>query len=139
MVNQQTLEGNWNEIKGRIRTRWGQLTDDDLSQFHGEVDQLVGTIQRKTGEGRDAIEKYLSELSGSAASTLGQAAENFRQYSNRASESLQSTARQAADQVRGGYIEAERFVRDRPGESLAICFGAGLVAGALVALMINSK
>ena len=49
MVNQQALEGNWNVIKGKIRTHWGQLTDDDLPQFHGEVDKLVGTIQRKNG------------------------------------------------------------------------------------------
>ncbi len=139
MINQQTLEGNWNEIKGKIRTHWGQLTDDDLSHFHGEVDKLVGTIQRKTGEGRDAIENYLNELSGSAASTIGQAAEGVRQYTNRASETVQNTAKQAADQVRAGYVEAERFVHDRPRESLAICFGVGLVAGVLVATMLNSK
>ena len=114
MFNQQTLEGNLNEIKGKIRTRWGQLTDDDLSQFHVEVDKLVGTIQRKTGEGREAIENYLNELSGSACSTVGQSAESVRQYTNRAAETVQDTAKQAADQVRAGYIEAERFVRDRP-------------------------
>ena len=139
MANQQTLEGNWNEIKGKIRTRWGQLSDDDLSQFHGEVDKLVGTIQRKTGEGRDTIEKYLNELSGFTASTFGQAAESVRQYSNRASESVHNTAKQAADQVRASYVEAERLVRDRPGESLAICFGVGLVAGVLISMMLSSK
>ena len=139
MVNQQTLEGNWNEIKGKIRTRWGQLTDDDLSQFHGEVDKLVGTIQRKTGEGRDAIERYLNDLSGSAASTFGQAAESVRQYSSRASETLQDTAKQAAEQLRAGYAETERFLRDRPRESLAICFGVGLVAGVLISMMLSSK
>jgi uncharacterized protein YjbJ (UPF0337 family) len=139
MVSQQTLEGNWNEIKGKIRTRWGQLSDDDLSQFHGEVDKLVGTIQRKTGEGRDTIEKYLNELSGFTASTFGQAAESVRQYSNRASESVHNTAKQAADQVRASYVEAERLVRDRPGESLAICFGVGLVAGVLISMMLSSK
>ncbi len=128
MLNQQTLKGNWNEIKRKIRSRWGQVSDDDLTQVHGEVEQLVGTIQRKTGEGRDAIERYLGELSGSAASTLEQTADSVRQYSGRAVETVQNTARQAADQVRSGYAEAERFVRDRPGESLALCFGMGLVA-----------
>ncbi len=139
MVNQQMLEGNWNEIKGKIRTHWGQLTDDDLSQFHVEVDKLVGTIQRKTGEGRDVIERYLNDLSGPAASTLGQAAESVRQYSQRAAETVQNTAQQAAGQVRAGYIEAERLVRNRPGESLAVCFGVGLVAGVLVGILVGSK
>jgi uncharacterized protein YjbJ (UPF0337 family) len=139
MVNQQILQGNWNEIKGKIRTRWGQLADEDLSQFHGEVDRLVGTIQRKTGEGREAIENYLNNLSGSAASGFGQAAESVRQYTHRATETVQNTAKQAAGQVRAGYVEAERLVQNRPGESLAFCFGAGLVVGVLLGMMIGSK
>jgi len=52
-VNQQTLEGNWNEIKGKLHERWGQLTQDDLQRARGDVDQLVGLIQRKTGEARN--------------------------------------------------------------------------------------
>jgi uncharacterized protein YjbJ (UPF0337 family) len=139
MVNQQILEGNWNEIKGKIRTRWGQLADEDLSQFHGEVDKLVGTIQRKTGEGRESIEKYLNEISTSAGSSIGQVSDTAREYTQRASETAQNVAKQAADQVRAGYIEAERFVRDRPAESLAVCFGAGLVVGVLVGMMINAR
>ena len=50
MINQQTLLGNWNEIKGKLRSNWGSLTDDDLTIIDGNVDQLVGAIQRKTGE-----------------------------------------------------------------------------------------
>ena len=139
MVNQQILEGNWNEIKGKLRTRWGQLADEDLSQFHGEVDKLVGTIQRKTGEGREAIERYLNEVSGATASGLGQATESVRQYTQRASEGVQHTARQAADQLRAGYGEAERLVHERPGQSLAVCFGMGLVAGVILGMLISSK
>ena len=139
MINQQTLQGNWNEIKGKLRNRWGQLTDDDLSQFHGEVDKLVGTIQRKTGEGREAVEKFLSEVSGSAASAVGQAAESVRQYTQRAADGVQSTSKQAMDQLRVGYGEAQRLVHDRPGEALAVCFGAGLVTGVIVGIMMSSK
>ncbi len=139
MANQQTLQGNWNEIKGRIRSHWGQLTDDDLSHFHGEVDSLVGAIQRKTGEGRESIEKYLNELTASAGSTIGQAAESVRQYTQRATESMQTTARQAADQLRSGYGEAEHFVQDRPAESMAVCFGAGVVTGVLLGILFSSR
>jgi uncharacterized protein YjbJ (UPF0337 family) len=139
MINQQILEGRWNEIKGRIRSHWGQLTDDDLPQFHGEVDKLIGAIQRKTGEGREAIEKYLNEVSGSAALAFGQTAEQVRRFSNQAAENLQRTAQQAADQVRVGLDGAEQFVRDRPRESLAICFGVGLVTGVLLSMLLSSK
>ena len=52
MVNEQVLSGKWNEISGKIREKWGQLTDDDMQTFHGNATQLVGLIQRKTGEAR---------------------------------------------------------------------------------------
>jgi uncharacterized protein YjbJ (UPF0337 family) len=74
MTSQQTLEGEWNEIRDKLRQKWGQLTDDDLPQIRGGAEQIVGIIQRKTGEAREAIERYLQEVSGSAASTMGTAA-----------------------------------------------------------------
>ena len=139
MVNQQILQGRWNEIKGRLRSHWGQLTDEDLPQFHGEVDKLIGVIQRKTGEGREAIENYLNEVSGTAASAFGQTAENVRRFSNQAAENFQHSAEQAAAQFRAGLDGADRFVRDRPRESLAICFGVGLLTGVLVSVLLSSK
>ena len=124
MINQQILEGNWNEIKGKLREKWGQLTDDDLPQIRGEAEQIVGIIQRKTGEAREVVEEYLQEISGGAAS----AAATVRDY-----------AQHASDQVRAGYTKADRFVRDRPGESLLVCFGVGLITGVVIALSLRSR
>jgi len=139
MTNLQIVEGNWNDIKGKLRQRWGQLTDDDLPQLCGDADQIVGIIQRKTGEGREAIERYLLEISGSAASAMGTAVGTVLDYAQHASETVQHTAQQAADQMRAGYNEAERFVRNRPGESLAACFGAGLITGVVLTLLLRSR
>jgi uncharacterized protein YjbJ (UPF0337 family) len=139
MANQQILEGNWNEIKGKLRQKWGQLSDDDLPQIRGDVEQIIGAIQRKTGEAREAIEGYLQEMAGGSASAIGTAAEAAYGYAQSASETVQHTAKQAADQVRAGYREAERFVRDRPGESLLVCFGVGLITGVVVALSLRSR
>ena len=105
MTNQQILEGDWNAIKGKLQEKWGQLTDSDLLQVRGDVNQLVGTIQRKTGEGREAIETYLQELSGSAASAIGTAAETVRDYAQQASETVQHTAKQAAGQMQPAMTE----------------------------------
>jgi uncharacterized protein YjbJ (UPF0337 family) len=124
MLNQQILEGNWNEIKGKLRQKWGQLTDDDFLQIRGEADQIVGILQRKTGEAREAIERYLQEISGSAVSTAG----TVRDY-----------AQHAADQVHAAYDKADCFVRGRPGESLLVCFGLGLITGVVIALSIRSR
>ena len=138
-MNQQTLDGNWNEIKGKVREKWGQLTDSDLPQRQGDVEQLVGIIQRKTGDGRESIEKFLQQMSGSAASAMGTAAETVRDYAQHASESVQHTAEQAAGQMRARYEEGERFVRNRPGESLLVCFGLGIIIGAGIALWMRSR
>ena len=89
MVNQQTLQGNWNELKGKLREKWGQLTNDDLQTAHGNVDQLIGLIQRKTGEARTGIEQFLEQATANGSSTLGQAAESAREYAHQAMETVQ--------------------------------------------------
>ena len=143
MVNQQMLQGNWNEIKGKLRTKWGQLTDDDLTRFNGDVDQLVGTIQRKTGEARDSIEKFLDQLGSGGGSAVAQATEAIGSYAQKAAETVQEQYGQAADYAQhafnDGYRQAEDMVKQRPAESLAVCFGAGLVAGLVVGLMMRSR
>jgi uncharacterized protein YjbJ (UPF0337 family) len=150
MANQQTLQGDWNVIKGKLRSRWGQLTDNDLAEGRGEFEQLVGTIQRKTGEGREAIERYLRELSSEASATMGavtekaqqyasQAGQYASQYASQAGEALQQAGEQAAEQISEGYRQAERVVRDQPAISVAVCFGVGVLTGLLVAALLRMR
>lgn len=138
-VNQQTLEGNWNEIKGKLRERWGNLNQDELQQAKGNVDQLVGLIQRQTGEAREKVESFLAELTTNGSGAVSRAAENVRNYAHQAAENVQGMSQQASDKMRAGYEETERMVRERPMESLAVCFGAGLVTGIFVGLVLRSK
>lgn len=44
-----TLAGNWTQVRGEVKERWGQLTDDDMLQIEGKRDKLVGTLQEKYG------------------------------------------------------------------------------------------
>lgn len=136
-INQQTLEGNWNEIKGKLHEKWGQLSQDDLARAKGNVDQLVGVIQRKTGEARERIEQYLTDLTAGGAGVVSKAAEAVRGYANQAAGNVQDYAGQAGDYVRGGYAQTERMVQQRPMESLLVGFGAGMVAGVVVGLMMR--
>ena len=150
MVNEQTLQGNWNEIKGKLREKWGQLTNDDLQQAQGNTDQLIGLIQRKTGEARNAVEKFLTDATAGGSSTVGQAAETAREYAQHAMETVQHRSKQAADQlqqrystaadsVRHGYEEAETMIRDRPAESAAVCFGVGMLVGVVLGLTMRGR
>lgn len=139
MVNAQTIQGNWNEIKGKLRNRWGQLTNDELQQFSGNVDQLVGAIQRKTGETRNAIEHYLEELSSSGASTFAKASETVRDYAQQATGAVQESSQKAAESMRQSYADAEHMIRQRPGESVALCFGVGMLIGVVLGLSLRSR
>ena len=51
------LKGQWNELKGRVKERWGDLTNDDLDRIEGRRDQLVGAIQQQYGRSRDEVER----------------------------------------------------------------------------------
>jgi len=73
-INAQELQGQWTKLRGQVKEKWGQLTDDDLQIHGGNVDQLVGKIQQRTGEGREAIEKFLGDLTSHGASAISQAA-----------------------------------------------------------------
>ena len=55
------IKGNWNVIKGSLKQRWGQLTDDDLQYVEGQEQELIGRIQKRTGETREAIQEALEE------------------------------------------------------------------------------
>ncbi len=55
------IKGDWNIIKGRLKQKWAILTDDDLHYVEGKQDELLGRIQKVTGETREAIEKALKE------------------------------------------------------------------------------
>jgi uncharacterized protein YjbJ (UPF0337 family) len=139
MANQQTLQGSWNEIQGKIRERWGQLTDDDLQNVKGNVDQLVGLIQRKTGEARRSIESYINELTSDGAGVANRAMESAREYTNQAASAVRHGYENVADEMRDRYSQAERMIHDRPATSAAVALGAGVCLGILVGLCLRSR
>jgi uncharacterized protein YjbJ (UPF0337 family) len=139
MVNQLELQGRWNEVKGQIQRRWGQLTDEDLRGLEGKADELVGTIQRKTGEARDKIENYLEELVVEGSSAFRRASESARQYATDAAGRFQEQYENVAEGIRSGYEEAAEMVRKRPAESAAVVFGAGLIVGVVLGMMMRSR
>jgi uncharacterized protein YjbJ (UPF0337 family) len=60
-MNQLQLKGNWNIAKGKLKQQWGDLTDDDLDYTEGRKDELVGRIQKRTGQSREAVEKAIED------------------------------------------------------------------------------
>ena len=55
------IKGDWNITKGKLKQKWAKLTDDDLSYVAGKQEELLGRIQKRTGETREAVEKAIKE------------------------------------------------------------------------------
>ena len=55
------IKGDWNITKGKLKQKWASLTDSDLEYTEGKLEELVGRIQKRTGENREAVEKAVKE------------------------------------------------------------------------------
>jgi len=55
------IKGDWNITKGKLKQKWAKLTDSDLQFAEGKSEELIGRIQKRTGETREAVEKALKE------------------------------------------------------------------------------
>jgi uncharacterized protein YjbJ (UPF0337 family) len=60
-MNWDTIEGNWKQLKGRAREKWGKLTDSDFEMIAGKKDQLVGRIQQRYGIQKEEAQKQAEE------------------------------------------------------------------------------
>lgn len=60
-MNKHTLKGEWNQLKGSVKQKWGELTDDDLDQIEGNRDKLVGRVQERYGHSKDAAERDVDD------------------------------------------------------------------------------
>jgi uncharacterized protein YjbJ (UPF0337 family) len=61
------IKGDWNITKGKLKQKWAKLTDDDLQYTEGKQEELVGRIQKLTGETREIVEKAIEESSASSS------------------------------------------------------------------------
>ncbi len=56
-MNRDVLAGSWRELQGKVKQRWGKLTDDDVTQIEGHLDRLIGVIQKRYGYAKEQAEK----------------------------------------------------------------------------------
>ena len=61
-MNWDQIQGNWKMTKGKVRERWGKLTDDDLDKINGQREQLEGKIQKVYGKTKEQVKKEIDEF-----------------------------------------------------------------------------
>jgi uncharacterized protein YjbJ (UPF0337 family) len=62
IMDKLEVKGAWNELKGKLKEKYGQLTDDDLAYNEGQEDQLYGRLQQRLGKTKDEIKKEIKGL-----------------------------------------------------------------------------
>ncbi len=139
MIAQSQIEGGWTELKGKVKEAWGEINDDELREFEGNIEQLIGLIQRKTGETQQEIQRQLSGLDARFRPMLQQLAEAAREYYEQTLQATGATADQVREQLAARHAQAEQVVRTRPIESVAVAFGAGILAGVVLGLVLRSR
>jgi uncharacterized protein YjbJ (UPF0337 family) len=80
-MNWDQIEGKWKQYSGKIREKWGKLTDDDLTTISGKKDQLVGKLQERYGLAKDQAEKQIDEFARSLSSSSEQA-DSYKTHSS---------------------------------------------------------
>ena len=63
------IKGDWNITKGKLKQKWATLTDDDLQLIGGKQDELLGRIQKRTGQTREAVTAAIDEYSAVVTAT----------------------------------------------------------------------
>lgn len=65
-MNEYRIKGNWNELKGKVKEKWGEITDDELDQIDGETYQLIGHIQKRYGRSLDEARREVNNWRNTA-------------------------------------------------------------------------
>lgn len=132
MITREEIKGRWNEVKGRLMEQWEQLTEEDLQQFRGSTNELIGVIQKKTGATRNEIDSFMSNLVNDGERLGNRVSAAAMQYAEGTGEYAKENFDRVAAAATSFSKQVVHSVRSRPAESMAIAFGVGLAAGALL-------
>lgn len=139
LATTNTLQDNWTSIQKQIRAKWTELTDADLAPSRGDMQQLVSTIQKKTGEASDSIERFCKQLMEDSDTVYHQMGASIRAGAQCAGDSIQDASKSAMDSMRHTYSDVESAVKHNPGRSVAIGVATGLITGVALFLLLRRR
>jgi uncharacterized protein YjbJ (UPF0337 family) len=132
-MNDATFAGQWNQMRGALKSWWGTLTDDDFEKIGGQKDKLIGVIQERYGfsreEAQNEVDRRFNEYYGARGSGLsgsGAAVEDLRAKAYEFGASASSMAREATAGVASSLETAGSYLQEKDFGSIAADF-AGLV------------
>ena len=132
MTTMEEVQGTWNQLAGAVKSKYAQITGDDLAGVNGNIQQLAGVIQKKTGKAREEIDEFLRSISNTTSTTVGRISEAASGMATKASETLRDGYDYAREASRDGIKTATETVQHRPGESMLLAMGIGVIAGLII-------
>jgi uncharacterized protein YjbJ (UPF0337 family) len=139
MATKEEAQGTWNRMAGAVKNKYSQITGDDLAGVNGNIQQLAGVIQKKTGKAKEEIDEFLRSFSETTATTVGRISEVASDMASKASDSIRDGYDYARDASRDGIKAATQTVQHHPGESLLLAMGIGVVAGLVIGTSMCGK
>ncbi len=136
MATEQKLKGNWNQVAGKVKEKYGQFTDDELTQAKGDSQQLIGMIQKKTGQAREQIEAFVHDLYETAGIQLTHLSEATSDCMSSTGDALQQGYELVVDRARSGYEQTTQVIAKRPAESVMAALAVGLIGGIMLGISI---
>jgi len=118
-MNWSTVQGNWKEAKGKVKSKWGRLTDDDLMQVEGNKDRLLGVIQQKYGLARDKAEAQLEEFLSADESTIGKVKENVQEVVHQGVEKGKEALHQGMEKGKEALHQGKDYVQNHSMSEMA--------------------
>ncbi len=142
-MNTFTFDGSWDLIKGKLKQKYADLTDDDLTFVEGKGDELLGRLKTKLGMSKDAVIAMLHELEDSGSSLRHGVREKVSEATARVGEMVDDVrervteaAGEAYEYTRDGartlQVKAEDYVTRQPVTALLTALAVGFVAGILI-------
>lgn len=132
MATKEEAQGTWNRLAGAVKSKYAQITGDDLAGANGNIQHLAGVIQKKTGKAREEVEEFLRSVSDTSATMAGRMSEVASDMAAKTSETFREGYDYARDASRDGMKAAAETVQHRPGQSMLVAIGIGVVAGLLI-------
>ena len=139
MITKEEIGGNWKSVVGAVKEKFSQITGDELTGLEGNLDKLIGLIQRKSGQSREWVETFIRDASSTTKDMSQRVGEATSQYASQAAEVVRENYDHLSEAAQRGYDNTMKTVSNRPLESVAIALGCGLVTGLIVGLSMASR
>ncbi len=125
MAMGQKTKGDWNQVAGAVKEKFGEFTDDEMRQAEGNSQKLIGLIQKKSGQAWEQIEAFVQdacEKAGVPCSSLSQATSEY--------------VESAGEAIQRGYEQTTQVIAKRPAESVVAALAIGLIGGVMIGISI---